>query len=40
MDAQYHLTCLNGANKADEKSSCVIQRQVEVDDVISRDAIR
>lgn len=39
MGAQHHLTCLNGANKADEKPSCVIQRQVEVDDIISRDAI-
>lgn len=39
MDAQHHLTRLNGANKANEKSSCVIQRQVEVDDIIGRDAI-
>lgn len=27
------LTCLNGANEAYNKTSCVVQRQVEVDDV-------
>lgn len=35
----HHLTCLNGANKPDKKPSGVVQRQVEVDDVISRDPV-
>lgn len=30
---QDSLTCLNGANKAYKKSSCVVQRQVKVDDI-------
>lgn len=29
------LTCLNGADESNKKPSCVVQRQVEVDDIIS-----
>lgn len=35
----WSLTCLNGANKAYNKTSSVVQRQVEVDDITSPDTI-